>query len=29
MAGCGLDGFDHGNNENELKTSTCEKRAKV
>ena len=29
MAGCGLDGFDHGNTENELKTSTYEKRAKV
>ena len=29
MAGYDLEGFDHGNNKNELKTSTYEKRAKV
>ena len=29
MADYGLDGSDHGNNKNESKTSTYEKRAKV
>ena len=29
MADYGLDGSDHGNTENESKTSTYEKRAKV